>query len=101
MREGQNTRGSQRLALRVPVRIEWSIQNHEYHECLASDTAKMVVSAHGALVRLSWEVPLGYELKVENLATRQQQDGTVAYVEVLKNREADIGVNFSQPNPNF
>jgi len=95
---GQNTRRSQRLSLRVPVRIEWSTQGGG---CLTVETATVVISAHGALVRLPWMVPLGQELKVENIATREQQNSTVAYVAVLENGEFAVGVSFSQPNPKF
>jgi len=93
--EGLNARRSQRLLLRVPVHIECNQGR------LAADTGTIAISAHGALVRLPWEVPLGHEVKVENLATHELQDATVAFVGALEDGKFDVGVDFSRANPKF
>src|SRR5215472_13779212 len=94
----QTRRRSQRLPLRIPIRIECSDQNCGRH---VVDAFTGVISAHGALVRMPWEVHPGQELVLQNLATRERQSCTVVYVVVLENGEFAVGVDFGQPNPKF
>jgi PilZ domain-containing protein len=96
--DGEVTRRSRRLALRIPVRIEYFLEDPGR---LATDTSTVVVSAHGALLRLPWGVPQGQQLQLQNLITKETQRATVAFVESVEGGNFDVGVEFDQPNPKF
>jgi hypothetical protein len=96
--DGQVTRRSQRLTLQIPVRIEYFIEDPGR---LATDTVTIVVSAHGALLRLPWGVPKGQRLRLQNQVTKNTQNATVAFVEAAADGVYYVGVEFTQPNPEF
>jgi hypothetical protein len=52
-------------------------------------------------VRLPWEVPLAQELQLQNPATQESQNATVAFVHPLGDGKFDVGVDFTQPNSKF
>lgn len=96
--DGHKKRRSQRVLLRIPVHVE-SFMNGS--SCLSSDAFTVKVSAHGALLRLPWGVPVGRELLLENPASHKTQTATVVFVEYVADEEFDVGVEFTQANPTF
>ena len=98
LRDDQKERRSERISLRIPVHIEYFPS-----DCgrLSSDSVTIKVSAHGALLRLPWGVPVGRELLLENPTSRKSQTATVVFVEYVGDHEFDVGVEFTQPNPEF
>ena len=98
VRDGQKERRSERIALRVPVHVEYFASDSG---CLSSESITLKVSDHGALLRLPWGVPIGRELLLENPASRKTQTATVVFIEYVGEHEFDVGVEFTQPNPQF
>lgn len=98
VRDGQKERRSERIALRIPVHVEYFVSDSGR---LSSDSVTIKVSAHGALLRLPWGVPIGRKLLLENPASRKTQAATVIFVEYVGGDEFDVGVEFTQPNPEF
>ena len=96
--DGEATRRSQRLALQIPIHIEYFIEEPGR---LATDTVTIVVSAHGALVRLPWGVPKGQRVRLQNQLTKNTQSATIAFVEAAADGAYDVGVEFTEPNPEF
>jgi len=94
----QKTRRSERVALRIPIRVEYfAIDSGR----LSSDSVTIIVSAHGALLRLPWGAPVGRELLLQKRTSLKTQAATVLNVEYIGNGEFDVGVGFAQPNPRF
>jgi PilZ domain len=96
--EIQNNRRSQRLPLHIPIHVECFIQKQGR---FAADTVTIVISPHGARVRLPWALPLTQELQLQNPATQESQNARVAFVNSLADGEFEVGVDFIQPNPGF
>lgn len=96
--DGRVTRRSQRLALQVPVHIEYFIEDPGR---LSTETVTIVISAHGAMMRLPWGVPRGRQLQLQNLVTKLTQNATVAFVKAAQDGAFDVGVEFARPNPEF
>jgi hypothetical protein len=91
-------RRSQRVTLKIPVRVEYFVNDSGR---LSSDSVTVKVSAHGALLRLPWGVPVGRELLLENPASLKTQTATVVFVKHVGNGEFDVGVEFTQSDPTF
>lgn len=96
--DGQVARRSQRVALQIPVHIEYFIDDPGR---LSTETVTVLVSAHGALMRLPWGVPQGRRLQLQNLVTKLTQNATVAFVKAGADGIFDVGVEFTQPNSEF
>ncbi|MBZ5644150.1 MAG: PilZ domain-containing protein [Acidobacteriia bacterium] len=97
-RKRQNIRRSQRLPLHIPIHIECFVEKRGR---FAADTVTVVISPHGALVRLPWDVPLNQELQLQNPSSLESQNATVAFVHPLGDGNFDVGVDFNRPNPGF
>src|SRR5882672_9765707 len=98
VRDGHEERRSERVALRIPVHVEYFVNDSGR---LSSDAVTINVSAHGALLRLPWGAPVGRELLLENPASHKSQTVTVISVEYVGDDKFDVGVEFTQPNPQF
>jgi PilZ domain len=97
-RDGHEQRRSERVALRIPVHVEYFANDSGR---LSIDSVTIKVSAHGALLRLPWGAPVGRELLLENPASHKSQTVKVISVEYVGDDKFDVGVEFTQPNPQF
>jgi hypothetical protein len=95
-----NRRKTQRVLVRVPVRVSQHTPAHFNEE-----THTLSLNAHGALILLSTSVGKGQRLELLNVATGDKAECIVAY---LGQRQGDrigdrieVGVEFILPNPNF
>jgi hypothetical protein len=98
LRDGRTERRSARIALKIPVRVEYFADNPGR---LTSFSVTTTVNAHGALLRLPWGVPAGRELLLENLASLETQMVRVVFVEYAGDDYFDVGVEFTEPRPKF
>ena len=96
--DGQRERRSERVSLRIPVRIEYFADTPGR---LSSDTVTIKVSAHGALLQSAWGVPIGRELLLQNLTSLEIKTVRVIFVQYAGNDYFAVGWNSSSPIPNF
>lgn len=97
-RDGTTERRSERVALKIPVRVEYFADNPGR---LTSYSVTTKVNAHGALLLLPWGVPVGRELLLENLASLETQMVRVVFVRYASDDYFDVGVEFTEPRPKF
>jgi len=65
------------------------------------DTFTLSISAHGALVVLAAEVTLGQRLLLMNPQNWDERKVRVARVAAFDGRVAQVGIEFTQPAPEF
>ena len=94
----QNRRRTQRVIMRVPVRISGqnSVGSH-----LEEETHTLAVNANGALIVLSVSVKKGQILHLVNVAMGDQAECIVAYLGQRQGDLVEVGIAFSLPNSNF
>lgn len=97
-RDGNIERRSERVSLKIPVRVEYFIDDPGR---LTSYSVTSRVNAHGALLLLPWGVPAGRELLLENLASLETQMVRVVFVQYAGDDYYDVGVEFTEPRPKF
>ena len=88
-------RRSQRVLLRVPVRVSGVGTAGPFSE----DTTTLIVNAHGALVSLAAKVTMGQTLSITNLRTDEKLDCCVAHIAL--GQSAEIGLGFASSAPLF
>lgn len=91
-------RRSQRLLLRIPVLVRGLKAGEEPFQ---EESHTMVVNAHGALLLLAAEVRTGQELVLKNRTTQDEQTCKVVYLGPADSGKVQVGVEFTQPAPNF
>jgi hypothetical protein len=94
----QNRRRTQRVIMRVPVRI--SGQNSVGSQ-FEEETHTLAVNANGALIALSISVRKGQVLHLLNVAMGDKAECVVAYLGQRQNDLVEVGIAFRLPNPNF
>jgi hypothetical protein len=94
----RNRRSTQRVLVRVPVRL--SGQN-ALGTRFQEDTHTHAVNATGALVYLSTSVGKGQRLKLVNTATGDEAECLVAYLRGRPGERLEVGIAFILPNPIF
>lgn len=90
-----NRRRTQRVLMRVPVRV--SAQASRFNE----QTHTVAISAHGASVLLSRPVAKGERLEISNIPTGDRAECVVACLGQRQGDHVEVGVEFILPNPNF
>jgi hypothetical protein len=65
------------------------------------ETFTVTVSAHGALLMLATQVRLGQKLLLLNPANWDEREGRVAYRGPVHAGLAQVGIEFTQPSPDF
>jgi PilZ domain len=91
-----NRRRSQRVLMKIPVRV--SGQN-ALGSPFEEGTQTLAVSAHGALISVTTKVKKGQRLALLNVQTKAALECVVAHI-----RQGDplqVGVEFTLPNPTF
>jgi hypothetical protein len=93
-----NRRRSQRVLMTIPVRV--SGQNH-VGSPFEEETHTRAISAHGTLVLMSTQVYRGQRLTLSNIQTKGALECIVAHIDRRKGEHAQVGVEFTLPNPVF
>ena len=93
-----NQRRSQRILLSVPVRVSGTQTSGTP---FVEHTKTMIVNAHGALLQLEEPVQEGQTLNVRNVNTGEEMPCKVVDVSPGTHGVAEIGVEFTQPSPQF
>ena len=91
-------RRSERVLLDMQVVIRGESPERRSFE---EETFTVTVSAHGALLMLAAPVSIGQRLRVLNPANWEEREGKVAYKGQLYAGLAQVGVEFTQPSPEF
>jgi hypothetical protein len=91
-------RRSQRVLMQVGVRVRGKdAQGKEFEEL----TETLAINAHGALILLNARVISGAVIHVKHNKTQEEHECHVAFLGPVRSGRAEIGVEFSTPNPNF
>ena len=93
-----NRRRSQRVLMKVPVRVAVDAGTTPLHE---EETHTLAVSAHGALLAVSAPLYRGQRLRLWNPQTKDSLECVVAHIDRFPNEPVKIGVEFLLPNPTF
>lgn len=91
-----NRRRSQRVLMKIPVRV--SGQN-ALGSPFEEETQTLAVSAHGALILVSTQVKKGQRLTLSNVPTKAALECVVAHIPQRDDRQ--VGVEFIMPSPMF
>jgi hypothetical protein len=90
-----NRRRSQRVLMKIPVRVSGlNALGLPFEE----ETETLAVSAHGALIRVSTQVKKGQRLAMSNVHTKAALECVVAHI---RQGDLQVGVEFMLPNPTF
>src|SRR5689334_17577872 len=91
-------RRSQRVLMHVGVRVSGTdAQGRAFHE----ETDTLAINAHGALILLRARITSGSILKIRNHRTNEEQDCHVVFLGPVRGEKAEIGLEFSEPRPQF
>lgn len=91
-------RRSQRVLMQVGIRVRGQdAQGKDFEEM----TDTLAINAHGALVLLNARVISGAVVHMKHNKTGEEQACHVAFLGPVRGGRAEIGVEFSAPNPNF
>jgi PilZ domain-containing protein len=94
----QNRRRTQRVIMRVPVRIFGQNPVGSHFE---EETHTLTVNAKGALIVLSVSVRKGQVLHLLNVAMGDKAECVVAHLGQRQGDLLEVGIAFRLPNPNF
>ncbi len=93
-----NRRRSQRVLMTIPVRVSGqNVLGSPFEE----ETQTRAISAHGALILISAQVYRGQRLTLSNVQTKAALECIVAHIDRRKGEHAQVGVEFTLPNPVF
>lgn len=91
-------RRSQRIVLRVPVRVYHSGKdNHPVYQ----ETFTETVSSHGALIDMPDFLPMNSRLILTNLVTEEDIACKVVFHGTTKEGQKQIGVEFLEASPKY
>ena len=93
-----NRRRSQRVLMKIPVRVSVHAGNAPLTE---EETFTLAVSAHGALLAVSAPMYRGQRLTLSNPQTKDSLECVVAHIDKFPDEQVKIGVEFLLPNPHF
>jgi hypothetical protein len=93
-----NRRRSQRVLMKIPVRVSFYAGAVSLSE---EETHTLAVSAHGALIAVSASLYRGQRLTLSNVQTKGSLECVVAHIDRFPGESIKLGVEFLLPNPNF
>jgi PilZ domain len=93
-----NRRRSQRVLMRIPVRVSVQAGAAALSE---EETHTLAVSAHGALIAVSAPLYRGQRLTMSNVQTKGALECVVAHIDRFPGEQMKAGVEFLLPNPTF
>jgi hypothetical protein len=93
-----NRRRSQRVLMKIPVRVSGKTGIGLPFE---EDAHTEAISAHGALLLISMQVYRGQRLSLSNMQTKAALECVVAHIAKRQGEAPQVGVEFALPNPMF
>jgi PilZ domain-containing protein len=93
-----NRRRSQRVLMKIPVRVGLHAADAALSE---EETYTLAVSAHGALIAVSTPLYRGQRLTLSNPQTKDSLECVVAHIDRFPDEQVKVGVEFLLPNPHF
>ncbi|MGB7846152.1 MAG: PilZ domain-containing protein [Candidatus Acidiferrum sp.] len=93
-----NRRRSQRVLMKIPVRVSGQAGAASFFE---EDTHTLAISAHGALIVVAAPVYRGQRFTLSNIQTNDALECVVVHVERVSSEQTKVGVDFMLPNPTF
>ena len=93
-----NRRRSQRVLMKIPVRVSFHAGAVSLSE---EETHTLAVSAHGALIAVSASLYRGQRLTLSNVQTKGSLECVVAHIDHFPGEQIKLGVEFLLPNPTF
>lgn len=90
-------RRSQRVILSVPITVSGEAAQGSFTE----KTQTLVINAHGALITLAAKISQGQLLKLQTGSNPEKQSCRVVYVGPSVDGKTQLGVEFTEPAPNF
>jgi hypothetical protein len=93
-----NRRRSQRVLLKIPVRVSGQAGATSFFE---EDTFTLAISAHGALLVVAAPVYRGQHFTLSNFQTNATLECVVVHVDRVSGEQTQVGVDFMLPNPTF
>jgi hypothetical protein len=97
-KSGIERRRSQRITLRIPVRIYSTTPEGQP---IYEETKTETVSAHGALFDVPKVLPLGTRIMLTNVVTEEEMLCRVVYQGQTKDGRYQVAVEFLNPSPRF
>lgn len=93
-----NRRRSQRVLMKVPVRVSVQAGAASLRE---EETHTLAISAHGALLAVSMPLHRGQRLTLSNVQTKAALECAVVHIDRFPGEQIQVGVEFMLPNPTF
>ena len=93
-----NRRRSQRVLMKIPVRVTGQVGAAEVFE---EDTHTLAISAHGALLTVVAPVYRGQRFTLSNVQTKAALECVVVHIDRILGEQIQVGVEFMLPNPTF
>jgi hypothetical protein len=93
-----NRRRSQRVLMRLPVRVSGEGSGARSFQ---EDTYTLAISAHGALISIAGPVYRGQRFTLSNMQTKATLECVVAHVDKAPGEATRAGVEFMLPNETF
>jgi hypothetical protein len=93
-----NRRRSQRVLMKIPVRVSSQAGAASF---LEEDTYTLAISAHGALIVVAAPVYRGQRFTLSNIQTKAALECIVAHVDKVPGEQTRVGVEFMMPNQTF
>ena len=93
-----NRRRSQRVLMKIPVRVSSQAGSASFFE---EDTYTLAISAHGALLVVAAPVYRGQRFTLSNAQTNAALECIVAHVDRVPGEQTRVGVEFLLPNQTF
>lgn len=91
-------RRTERVLIQVHIFVQGvTSDGHAFRE----DAKTLVVSAHGALIRLAQDIRPEATITLTNAVTNEQQTCRIAYVKPTSGNIRTVGVEFLKPAPKF
>lgn len=92
-----NRRRSQRVLLSIPITVSGDSPQGAFRE----QTRTLVINAHGALITLAAKVSHGQKLRLTNQAHSEERSCHVSYIGPTAEGQTQVGIEFSEPTPDF
>jgi len=96
--EERNRRRSERVVLRVPLRVSAMMPDGKR---ISIEAQSLVVNAHGGLLDVEMEIVAGQQIHLNNLRTENPTTGRVVRVEGSKEGRFSVAFEFEVPAPHF
>jgi hypothetical protein len=93
-----NRRRSQRVLMKIPVRVSGQAGVASFSE---EDTHTLAISAHGALLVVAAPVYRGQQFTLSNVQTNAALECVVVHIDRVPGEQSQVGVEFMLPNPTF